>query len=439
MRLFQGDLRRADAVHLPGADAQRPAVLHRHDGVRLHVLDDVPAEIQVRHLLRGGLRLRHAHIRRHGLRRHVEVLHQQTAVDAHILFGIDGALLHVDFEQTQVLFRREHFESALVEFRGHDDFEEDRLHQLGGLLRHRAVRGHNTAEDRHLVGLVSLGPRLHDILARSRAAGIHVFQTHAERLVELAHDAQRGVGVLNIVVRQLLAVKLFGERQRVGNLPLLAVELGRLVGVLAVAQRLHEVELEEQLFIQTRLSAHVGGDHRIVFGGVRVGFRREFQARGLFGIAAGPDLGEDLRIVRGVAHDRHVGPVLGRRTQHRRTADVDVLDGILHLHAGLLDRLTERIEVHADHVDELDMIVFQGFQVLRVVAAGQQAAVHVRVQGLHTAVADLGKSRNVADVDHLHAAVGQQLHRAARGDHLPAKGLQPLGELHDTGFVAYAY
>ena len=45
MRLFQGDLRRADAVHLPGADAQRPAVLHRHDGVRLHVFDDMPTEI----------------------------------------------------------------------------------------------------------------------------------------------------------------------------------------------------------------------------------------------------------------------------------------------------------------------------------------------------------------------------------------------------------
>ena len=72
-----------------------------------------------------------------------------------------------------------------------------------------------------------------------------MLQTHAERLVELAHDAQRGVGILNIVVRQLLAVELLGKSQRIGNLFLLAVESGRLVRVLAVTQRLHEVEFEE--------------------------------------------------------------------------------------------------------------------------------------------------------------------------------------------------
>lgn len=81
---------------------------------------------------------------------------------------------------------------------------------------------------------------------------------------------------------------------------------------------------------------------------------------------------------------------------------------------------------------------FKAFKLLRIVAAGQQSAVYVGMQGLHAAVADLGKSRDVADVDYLHAAVGQQFHRAARGDHLPAQGTQPPGELHDTGFVTYA-
>ena len=264
-----------------------------------------------------------------------------------------------------------------------------------------------------------------------------MLEAHAERLVELAHDAQRGVGVLDIVVRQLLAVELSGECQRIGHLLPLAVEFGRLVGVFAVAQRLHEVELEEKLLVQTRLRAHIGGDHRVVLGGMRIGFGRELQARGLFGIAAGANLVQNRVIVRGVAHHRHVGPVLGRRAKHRRSADVDVLDGVLHLHAGFGDRLPEGIKVHADHVDELDMIILQGFQVLRIVAAGQQSAVHVGMQGLHAAVADLGESRHVADVDYLHAAVGQELHRTARGDHLPAQSPQPFGKLHDTGLVTY--
>ena len=169
---------------------------------------------------------------------------------------------------------------------------------------------------------------------------------------------------------------------------------------------------------------------------MRIGFGRELQARGLLGVAAGADFVENLRIVRRVADHRHIGPVLGRRTQHRGTADIDILDGVLHLHVGLRDRLPERIEVHADHVDKLDIVLLQRLQVFRIVAAGQQAAVHVGVQGLDAAVADFGKSRHVADVDNLDTAVGQQFHRAARGDHLPAQGTQALGEINDTRFVA---
>ncbi len=170
-----------------------------------------------------------------------------------------------------------------------------------------------------------------------------------------------------------------------------------------------------------------------------IGFGREFQPRGTLGVAAGADHREDLRIVRRIAHDRHVGPVLGGRTQHRGTADVDVLDGVLHLDAGFGDRLAERIEVDADHVDELDPVLPERLQMLGIVAAGKQTAVDVGMEGLHATVADLGEARHVADVDHLDAAVAQQLHRAARGDHLPAQLAQALRKVNDARFVADAY
>ena len=436
MRLPEGDLGRADAVHLPGAHAQRTAVPDGDDGVRLDVLDDMPAEIQVGHLCRGGFCLRHAHIGRDGFRRHVEILHQQAAVDADILLGIGVALLHIDLQQPQVFLRAEHFERPFVEFRRHDDLEEARFHQLGRLARYGAVRGDDPPEDRHLVGLISLRPGIHDILADGSTAGIHMFEPHAERLIELADDTQRGIGILDIVVRQLLAVELTGKSQRIRHLFLLTVELGRLVGVLPVAQRLHEVEFKEQLLVKPGLCTHIGRDHRIVLSRMGVCFGRKFQARSLFRIAAGTDFTEHLLIVRRVADHRDVGPVLGRRTQHRRAADVDVLDGVLHLHIGFGNGLAERVEVHTDHVDKFDIVIFQGFQVFGIVASRQQAAVHVGVQGLDAAVADLGKARHVADVDNLDPAVGEQFHRAARGDHLPAQGTQALGEINNTRFVA---
>ena len=169
-----------------------------------------------------------------------------------------------------------------------------------------------------------------------------------------------------------------------------------------------------------------------------VGLGRELEAGLLFGVAAATDLVKHLRIVGRVADDRDVGPVLGSRAQHRRTADVDVLDGVLHLHVGPGDRLAERVEVHADHVDELDAVLAERLQVLGIVAAGQQAAVYFGMEGLDAAVADLREARHVADVDHLDAALPQQFHRAARGDDLPPEGTQFPGEIDNAGLIAYA-
>ena len=54
LRLDRRDARGVDAAHLPGADAERPAVAAEHDRVRLHELRDAPGEQQVVEL--GGRR-----------------------------------------------------------------------------------------------------------------------------------------------------------------------------------------------------------------------------------------------------------------------------------------------------------------------------------------------------------------------------------------------
>ncbi len=204
-----------------------------------------------------------------------------------------------------------------------------------------------------------------------------MLKTHAERLVELAYDAQRGVGGLNIVVRQLLAVELLGRRQRIGSRVGRAVKAGLLVGILAVAQALHRVELQEEFFVQSRGLAHVGGDHRIVLGRVGICLCRELQTGFDRGVSRGFDLADDTVVIGRIAHYRHVLIVLRRASQHRRAADIDILYGVLHRNVGFGDRLAERIEVHAHHVDELDAVLFQSLQVALVVAARQQTAVHL--------------------------------------------------------------
>ena len=63
---------------------------------------------------------------------------------------------------------------------------------------------------------------------------------------------------------------------------------------------------------------------------------------------------------------------------------------------------------------------------------------HLGVQGLHTTITNLGETRYIANVDYLYTTIGQQFHRAARGNNLPAQGTQLLCKLHNAGLVADA-
>jgi hypothetical protein len=115
-----------------------------------------------------------------------------------------------------------------------------------------------------------------------------------------------------------------------------------------------------------------------------------------------------------IGADRDEGAVLGRRAQHGRPADVDVLDTGLEVRAGG-DRRLERVEVHVDQVDRADAVGLGVFHMGRVVAQVEQAAMHRRVQRLHAAVHHFRKARQVSDVFHLEPGVLQQFRRAAGG------------------------
>ena len=72
----------------------------------------------------------------------------------------------------------------------------------------------------------------------------------------------------------------------------------------------------------------------------------------------------------------------------------------------------------------------------RDVTAGQQAAVHLRVEGLDAAVADLRESGDLADADGLYAVLVQQFLGTARGDDLPAAVFQSFDKVDKTALVA---
>jgi hypothetical protein len=126
--------------------------------------------------------------------------------------------------------------------------------------------------------------------------------------------------------------------------------------------------------------------------------------------------------------------VLGRRADHRRPADVDVLDagGEVRARGG---GLLEGAEVHVQQVDAADPVRRHRLPVLGGVAHAEQAAVHRRVQGLDPPVHHLREAGEVGNVLHRQAGVGDRLARPAGGDEFDAQGGEGLGGLHEAGLV----
>ncbi len=135
--------------------------------------------------------------------------------------------------------------------------------------------------------------------------------------------------------------------------------------VLAVAHGLHQLAGEGAPL--RRLVAQglgePGRDRRIIGRGARIGPRRQplaqIEARGP-GLL---QLGQHLLHVGDLGADGDIAVVLGRRADHRRAADVDVLHRRCVVRARR-DRRLEGIEVHIDQIDAADRMVGHGLGVV---------------------------------------------------------------------------
>ena len=86
--------------------------------------------------------------------------------------------------------------------------------------------------------------------------------------------------------------------------------------VLAVAQALLDVEFKEELLRKTGFLTHIGGNHHIILSGMGVGLCGKLQAGVVGGEAVAFDLLEHGGVVRRVAYDGNVLPVLCGAAHH---------------------------------------------------------------------------------------------------------------------------
>ncbi len=163
---------------------------------------------------------------------------------------------------------------------------------------------------------------------------------------------------------------------------------------------------------------------------------REARARGRGRAAAMRlQLGEQGGVVRRIDGHRHRVVILRGGPQHRRTADVDVLDGLLVAAVRPRDRLREWVEVDDEQIDRLN--VMPRHHGIIDSAAAQQSAVNLRMQRLDAAIHDLGKSRVARYLADWKAALREQARGASGGQDLHLARRQCARELDQTALVGY--
>jgi hypothetical protein len=145
---------------------------------------------------------------------------------------------------------------------------------------------------------------------------------------------------------------------------------------------------------------------------------------------------DDPDVILGVHDHGHMGVVLGRRADHRGTADVDILDGRGIVRAPGHRRL-ERVEVHDQKVDRADAMGFHRRHVLGIVAQRQKPAMHLRMQCLDPAVHHLRETGHIGDIRDGQARIPQRRRRAARRQKLHPPVGEGLGEGFEPGLVGH--
>ena len=170
-------------------------------------------------------------------------------------------------------------------------------------------------------------------------------------------------------------------------------------------------------------------DHTVISRRCRIGFCRTFAAEVIAGFAvAFLQLGNQGIIIGRIGQDRHKGVVFGCATDHRRPANVDILDDFI-ARCAFGHRLRKRIEVHHHKVDGANMVLGHGGDVFGIIAHREEAAMHHRMQCLDAAVHHLGKASKLADVLHRQASGTERFGRPARRHQFDMARRQRMAQL----------
>ena len=430
--LPDGDAGGIDTRHLTRTDTKGAILACVDNGVALHVLHDLPSEFHRLDLILGRRATRDDMVLdvSGGLLRGDIGILDKKASDDRADVAVGGGNLLQESHQAEVLFFLEKGPCISRELGSDDHLAEDFGNCTGECLVDRTVRNDDATKGGGAVGGEGLLPRLRQVLVASHAAGIGVLENGDGRLCKLADQAGGRRDIQDVVEGEFLAVEFLEVVEEA------AVEFGLLVGGLAVAETAGQRELERDGITGRALVVEVGADGAVVGTGSGEGLHRKAGAklgRGL--TVTGPHRLQDTGVVVGISDDGDGTMVLRATANHGRAADIDLLDGFLKGDSFLRDGLLEGVEVHADQIDREDAMLGRLSLMLRIVAEKEQAAVHLRDEGLHAAIHHLGKAGVVGNLPDRDACGGDRLGGAAGGEEFHPLLVKAAGEVDESGLV----
>ena len=181
--------------------------------------------------------------------------------------------------------------------------------------------------------------------------------------------------------------------------------------------------------------AQGAGDGGVVAAGVGEGAAGQVEAELQRRATGSIELRGHLVVVLRRHDNQDVAKILGGGPHQAGPADVDLLDHLIEANAWLGRRLDKRIEIDDDQIDHPNAMLLGQREVFRMMPAGENAAVNLRVQRLDAPVHHLGKASDVADVHDRQAGAGQRFGSASSRHQFEASGGQRLGERHEARLV----
>ena len=232
----------------------------------------------------------------------------------------------------------------------------------------QTVKSNDAAKRAGGIGLKRLLVGVQGVGAQGHAARVGVFDNHARRAVlhrVKAFDAlPSGIGIGDIVVRQLLTLQLPRGHQRTRGGVQVAVKRRGLMRVFAITQVLnfHKTAIGLGWVFAARAVLQIERRQIVADGGVVVadavvGGGGQGKAHVVGQAAFSLELGQHRFVLTGVGDHAHVFPVFGGAAHHGGAANVDVFNGVFQLAAGFGNRSFKGVEVDHQQIDRGNVVL----------------------------------------------------------------------------------